>query len=195
MQRLPPEENFQAHEKDQLLLEIHGKMGDTHEQAEVAWRIFRRHRSAHALADLLKVIGQDQKDGVIEAEVDSILANPSLSDSAAIFLVEMDHLDAAETYLLDRADQLNGDFYGRLHLLAETMEQAGRRLCASVLYRALLDSILHRAKSKAYVHGVRYLKKLDRHGNKEILSVISHGLPRKINKPGIIRPGGQGHLL
>ena len=162
LQRLPPEEIFQAHEKDQLLLEIHGKMGDTHEQAEVAWRIFRRHRSAHALADLLKVIGQDQKDAVIEAEVDSILANPSLSDSAAIFLVEMDHLDAAETYLLDRADQLNGDLYGRLHPLAEAMEQAGRRLCASVLYRALLDSILRRAKSKAYVHGVRYLKKLDR---------------------------------
>jgi len=34
-----------------------------------------------------------------------------------------------------------------------------------------------------------------RHGTKEILSVIGHGAPRKIDKPGIIRPGGQGHLL
>jgi hypothetical protein len=42
------------------------------------------------------------------------------------------------------------------------MEAAGRRLCASIIYRALLDSILHQAQSKAYTHGAHYLKTLDR---------------------------------
>lgn len=42
------------------------------------------------------------------------------------------------------------------------MESDGRWLCASIVYRALLGSILHRAYSKAYGHGVRYLKSLDR---------------------------------
>jgi uncharacterized Zn finger protein len=32
---------------------------------------------------------------------------------------------------------------------------------ASVIYRALLESILSRAQSKYYHHGVRYLKKLE----------------------------------
>ena len=41
------------------------------------------------------------------------------------------------------------------------MESAARPLCASVIYRALLDSILRRARTKTYAHGVRYLKKLD----------------------------------
>jgi hypothetical protein len=42
------------------------------------------------------------------------------------------------------------------------MEQDGRPLCASVVYRALLDSILRRAHTKSYPHGVRYLRKLER---------------------------------
>jgi hypothetical protein len=162
LQRVPAEETFQAQERDQLLLEIYGKMGDKNQQAEVAWRIFRHHRSVDALAALLKVIGYDQKDAVIKGEVANLLGDASLSHSAAIFLVEMGHMDAAETYLLDRADQLNGDFYGGLLPLAEAMETADRRLCASIIYRALLNSILGRAQSKAYAHGARYLKTLDR---------------------------------
>jgi uncharacterized protein (DUF608 family) len=64
-------------------------------------------------------------------------------------------------YLLDRADQLNGDFYGSLIPLAEILETEERALASSIVYRALLNSILQRAKSKTYPHGVRYLKKLD----------------------------------
>ena len=41
------------------------------------------------------------------------------------------------------------------------MEKNGRWLAASLIYRALLDSILARAVSKYYHHGIRYLKKLD----------------------------------
>jgi hypothetical protein len=78
-----------------------------------------------------------------------------------MFLVETGHLDAAEAYLLKRTAELDGDFYSGLLPLAEAMEAGGRLLCASIIYRALLDSILRRAYSKAYNHGVSYLKKLD----------------------------------
>jgi hypothetical protein len=160
--RVTTEETSQPHERDQLLLDIYGKLGNTDKQTEVSWRIFRYHRSADTLADLLAVIGQDQRDAVIESEVINLLGDRSLSETDAIFLVEMGHLDAAESYLLDRACQLNGDFYSRLLPLAEAMEAAGRLLCASIIYRALLDSILGRAQSKAYAHGVCYLNRLDR---------------------------------
>jgi len=85
----------------------------------------------------------------------------STSHSSAIFLAEVGRLDATETYLLDHAGQLDGDFYGGLLSLAEAMDGAGRGLCASILFRTLLDSILRRAYYKAYAHGIRYLKRLD----------------------------------
>jgi Family of unknown function (DUF6880) len=161
LQRVSEEENFQAVDRDKLLLDIYGKKGDAEVQTKVAWRIFRRYRSAKALADLLEVIGHDQRDAVIESEVADVLGDKSFSHSSAIFLAEVGRLDAAETYLLDHADQFDGNFYGGLLSLAEAMEGAGRGLCASILFRALLDSILRRAYYKAYAHGVRYLKRLD----------------------------------
>jgi len=111
---------------------------------------------------MLTVIGHDQSAAVIEREVAAILAESTLSHTAARFLIEMGHMDAAETYQLDRAEQLNGDFYGGLLSLAEAMDSADRPLCTSVIYRTLLDSILRRAWTKTYPHGVRYLKKLDK---------------------------------
>ena len=66
-----------------------------------------------------------------------------------------------ETYLLNRREHLDGDLYTSLLPMAEQMEKAERFLTASVLYRALLESILRRANTKYYTHGVRYLKKLD----------------------------------
>jgi hypothetical protein len=162
LQRVPANETFQAFDRDQLLLEIYEQAGDKDKKAEVAWRIFRRRRSAQALSKLLAVIGHDQKDAVIAAEVAELLGETTLFLSNARFLVEMGYLDAAETYLLDRANQLDGDFYSRLLPLAEAMETTGRQLCASVIYRTLLDSILGRAQSKAYAHGASYLMTLDR---------------------------------
>lgn len=162
LDRISAEEIFKAHERDQLLSEIYDRIGDRDKQAEVAWRIFRRHRSADALTDLLAVIGHDHRAEVIKGEVAAILEQSTLSLTDAGFLVEMEHVDAAETYLLDRAEQLNGDFYGGLLPLAEAMESADRPLCTSVIYRALLDSILRRGRTKTYPHGVRYLKKLDK---------------------------------
>ena len=91
-----------------------------------------------------------------------LLEDSSLSEYDALFLVEMGQMDAAENYVLERADQLNGDFYSGLLPLTEAMETTDRWLCASIIYRALLDSILHRGQTKAYSHGARYLKRLDR---------------------------------
>jgi hypothetical protein len=60
------------------------------------------------------------------------------------------------------ADQLDGYNYGALLSLAEAMESENRHLAAGLIYRSLLVSILERGYTKAYSHGVRYLKKLDK---------------------------------
>ena len=160
--RIPVAETYMAYERDGLLLEIYGKLGDREKQTETAWRIFRSHRSGASLAGLLDVIGEDKREQVIAGEAEIILQEKRLSHSNAAFLLALGLMDQAETYLLARAAQLNGDLYSSLLPLAKTLETAGRSLAASVIYRALLDSILRRAQSKYYSHGVRYLKKLDR---------------------------------
>ena len=162
LEKISPDETFQDGERDRLLVTILGQIGDKRRQEEVAWRIFRRYRSKDSLEDLLSLIGGDLRESVTMGEAGSILAKESLSLSDAAFLVETGRVEEAERYLLERVDQLNGDFYGSLLPLAEAMEADARHLAATVVYRALLDSILRRGQSKTYPHGVRYLNKLER---------------------------------
>jgi len=161
LEKVPATESFMVEDRDQLLLAVHGLLGNPARQTDAAWRIFRRHRSAASLTRLLEVIGHDRRDGVLAGEVTAIIASEKFSTGDAAFLVEIERPIEAETYLLKYADQLNGDFYGGLLPLAEAMEKCGRNLCAVVIFRALLDSILRRAQTKTYPHGVRYLRKLD----------------------------------
>lgn len=162
LEKICADDTFQAHERDRLLLEILAQLGESQKQADVAWRMFRRHRCKDSLEALLSVIGEEQRECVISEEVKLILTNQSLSLSDAAFLVDMGRIEEAEHYLLERPEQLNGDLYGTLLPLAEAMETRARDLAATVVYRALLDSILRRGQTKTYPHGVRYLKKLDR---------------------------------
>ena len=162
LERVPAKETFQTDERDQLLLQIYGLLGNREKQADVAWRIFRRFRCSDSLHALLAVIGQDKRERVITDEIQTIVSKKTLVLSDAAFLLEIEYLEEGERYLLDRADQLDGNHYGTLLSLAEILEKNGRALAAAIVYRALLDSILKRAQSKTYHHGVRYLKKLDK---------------------------------
>jgi hypothetical protein len=161
LERIPEGETFQEDERDALLLAVHGRLGNRQQQEAVAWRIFRRYRCEATLETLLSTIGEEQRERVLDEEAGIILRSESISYSDAAFLVSSGRLEAAEEHLLARADQLEGGFYDDLLPLAESMEEHGRFLAASVIYRALLESILGRAVSKYYHHGVRYLKKLE----------------------------------
>ena len=148
-------------ERDQLLLDLHGQRGEKEKQIHVAWQMFQRHRSSNSLRRLLAFIGDEKRDVVIAGEAAKILDDKDLSLSDALFLIKSGRIDDAEQYLLVRADQLNGDLYDILLPLAETLESKQRFLVASLIYRALLDSILRRGQTRTYPHGVRYLKRLD----------------------------------
>jgi len=185
--RVPEEEMFRAYERDNLLMEIYEKRGDKDKLAEVAWRIFRRHRSESTLSALLNIIGEDARAEIIKDEVNIILASKRISYSDAGFLINVGQIGAAENYLLHHADELNGDSYEYLLPLARGMEKHERFLAASVIYRALLDSILRRAQSRYYHHGVRYLRKLD--SMAERISDWKGFSPQDAYKAGLL----QGH--
>jgi hypothetical protein len=78
------------------------------------------------------------------------------------FLQDLEMWDLANDYLLKRSDQLDGNDYYTLPEIAKTFEQHDSPLAATHIYRALLTSILHRAKTTSYSHGANYLHILKR---------------------------------
>jgi hypothetical protein len=162
LQKIPDDETFQAYERDKLLEEIYQKQGDSEKLSDLLFRKFRCYPATDTLQALLDVIGHDRRDEVINHEVAQILESDRLRESDAQFLISLGKINEAEQYLLGLADQLNGDYYNSLLSLAETMASENRNLAASLIYRSLLISILERGYTKAYPHGIRYLKKLDK---------------------------------
>jgi len=160
LDRAPPASVYGDNDRQRLRLKICAKLGRHDDVMKAAWSLFRAHRSRDSLAALLEVIGNEQRDAVIAAEATRILDAATLSHADAAFLVDMGRLDEAEEYLQKRAAALNGDLYTLLLPLAKAMEEHGRPLTASLIYRALIDSVLRKAQSKYYPHAVRYLKKL-----------------------------------
>ena len=161
LKQIPESEGFMLNERQQLLLSIYRQLGNVEAQTKIAWQIFNSHHDQTTLTQLLDCIGQDQRDTVISNAVNRITQDPRLSYDDAAFLLAVERIDELEIYLLQRIEQLNGNLYFRLLPLAEALEKRGKLLIACLIYRALLDSILARALSKYYHHGVKYLKKLD----------------------------------
>jgi hypothetical protein len=160
LKKFPKGQTFKADERDELLLEIYQKQGDFKKLSNLLARQFRSYPSADTLEALLDVVGHDKRDEVIATEVAKILASTTLRESDAVFMMSIGKIDEAEEYLLGLANQFNGDHYDSLLPLATAMESENRDLVASLIYRSLLVSILERGYTKAYPHGIRYLKKL-----------------------------------
>lgn len=161
LNRVPGEETFVSGERDELLKVLYQKQGDSEKLAGLLTKSFRAHPSAHTLEALLDVIGHAQREDIVAREVERILKSDSFRTSDAEFLIAMERIDEAEAYLLKQAPRFDGAMYSGLPALAEAMESENRWLVSSLIYRSLLTAILERGYTKAYAHGVRYLKKLD----------------------------------
>ena len=162
LKKIPKGEPFQKYETERLLIEIYKELGDKDKLADLLHERFRSYHSMETLQELLDVIGADKKNEVVSKEVASIISNNRLNLNDAEFLLSIGKVDEAEEYIIERAGQINGDFYTGLLPLAKAMESEGCILVASIIYRSLLCSILERGYSKAYYHGVRYLRRLDK---------------------------------
>jgi len=159
--KIPPEEKFLDYKRNALLLNIYKKTNDQEKLKEVAWQIFRKQRHVETLKELLSIIGEDQRESVINEAVQGILSNPQFSESDLSFLLNTNQIDQAQCYLFKNVQELDGERYNFLLPIAQQFEKENRFLAATMIYRELLESILNRAISKYYHHGVRYLKKLE----------------------------------
>lgn len=161
--RIPSHETFMDREKRDLLQKIYEGLGDSGKQAEMAWLNFRMLRHLNTLDNLIKVIGEEKREQVIEDEAASIIDEGKIDYSDIQFLIDVRKFDEAEICILVKAEtkSLKGEFYYTLLPMARAMESECRMLAAYVIYRALLESILDRKFYKAYPHGAKYLRKLD----------------------------------
>ncbi len=161
LNKVPLDAQYEAHKRDDLLLRVYQKLGRKKEAVETAWRIFRRWRHEETFSKLLEITGSRDRQWLLDDEAGLILKSPELSYTDAKFLLWCGKVEDAETYLLSHTAEIDGNYYGDVLPLAETMEREERYLAATILYRALLESVLARAISKYYGYGVRYLRKLD----------------------------------
>jgi hypothetical protein len=157
MNRLPDTGSFLTYDRDGLLLDIHRKLGNHEHITRITWKVFKEHRSPETLGRLLDEIGQDQQKSVVETETRAILEAKRFSYTDAGFLVDLGQLDEAESYLFKWRKRIDGELYHILVPMAEKLHEHRRFLTATLLYRSLLDSILERARWKAYSHGREYL--------------------------------------
>lgn len=162
LEKIRPGDEFRAEKRDKVWLGVCEAQGDVVGLRTTAWRIFRRHRSADSLETLLERIGPELREQVIDEEFRRIQAEPALNIYDARFLLDAAGPEQAQQYLLERREKIYGRAYEDLVSLAEQFVKLDYPLAATVLYRAMLDSILERASTKTYPHGVRYLKKLDK---------------------------------
>lgn len=162
LNRIAPDETYYTYERDRLLARIYQQTNDTEKLTELLRKNLRNHHTTGTLDELISVMGEEHQVEVLTEEIAFIMATDKLDNTDLEFLLETGHINEAETYLLSKAEQLNGNFYGTLIPLAEAFQKNRRYLAASLIFRALLLSILDRAYSKAYPHAVDYLGKLDR---------------------------------
>lgn len=157
-----PEDNIRFDsQRDQLMINAHLELGARDAAAEVAEERFSGFHSLHTLEGLLSIVGDEQRQMVIKDAARSILNKDTLVLSELEFLTDVDLVDEAETYVIERADQVDGKYYPTLTKVVSVFEDSGKVLVSSIIFRALLEGILDRANSRAYSHAVRYLKKLD----------------------------------
>lgn len=161
LERIPADASYRLSQRNELMFQALGKLGMTDSQVKLAWMMFRHDRGAGALERLVAILGEQHRAAVVDGEVALILSGTFFRLEDLTFLVGLGRFEQAERYMLDRVEKIDGYNYEFLLPLARTLDLQGHQFGASLIYRALTESILNRATYNAYSHGARYLQVLD----------------------------------
>jgi hypothetical protein len=154
---------FVMQDQRNLLQQIYNKMGNKDKEAGIAREKFNISPSVDTLDNLIRIIGEDKRESVIEDKVVDFIDGGEVNYSDIQFLIDVNRIEEAELCIFSKhaAGTLNGDFYFIILPFAEKFEKLGRKLTASLIYRNLLNSILDRSFNKGYGIAAAYLRKLD----------------------------------
>ncbi|WP_300074470.1 DUF6880 family protein [uncultured Ruegeria sp.] len=132
--------------------------GDKPAAQALRWRCFEAKLSAVILRDYLRQLW-DFEDVEAEDRAHAFALEKAEPEVALQFFLDWPRLDLAANLIAMHPHRWNGGDWHILPKVAALLEH-DYPLAATILYRALLDDILDRARSKAYGHGAKYLGKL-----------------------------------
>ncbi len=161
LEKVDRKSSLYLNELNDILTEAYKKAGDTENVKKIAWSEFKAYRTKEHFSAVIKLEGKDKKSKILDNEIKEISNQKGLKSQSVDFLLEMNLVNEANDYVLNRDNDLDGNAYYCLPSWAKKFEKNKHYLVCVLIYRALLDSILARAYSKAYHHGVDYLKKLE----------------------------------
>ncbi|MFI0845247.1 DUF6880 family protein [Mesorhizobium sp. IMUNJ 23232] len=133
--------------------------GDKPAAQKLRWTCFEATLDAGALREYVERLGDFEEFDTLDRAFD--VASGSKQRYLALeFFLKWPRLDRAARLVIEHRRNWEGRHYDFLAPAAEILEHE-RPAAATVLYRALLDDILARAKSNAYGAGARHLARLD----------------------------------
>ena len=160
-------------DREQVRLEIRIliALGRKNEAQDLRWRTFEANLDADILRDYVAHLGDFEEFDAMERAFGYAAAHHDQHRALGFFLAWL-RPDLAAKLVLAHRDTWAGQHYGLLVPAAEALEH-DHLVAATVLYRALLDDILARARSPAYGHAARYLAKL---GDLDTIDLGAEGL-------------------
>jgi len=158
-----PFNSIREHKK--LLIDIHASMGNNDEIKSIKIEEFLTSPSVITYKDMCEQMNEAEAQQLLDQCLKKQQNENRLQLSHLSFLQDLEMWDLANDYLLMRSDQLDGGQYYTLPDIAQTFEDHDGPLAATHIYRALLISILERARTTSYSHGANYLQTLDRLSN------------------------------
>lgn len=133
--------------------------GDAAAAQALRWQTFEDTLDVEMLRDYLSHLPDFAEFEVLDRAFAHAAAHARRYSALAFFLA-WPRLDLAATLVLDHRETWEGRHYGALLPAAEAMEESDPE-AATVLYRALIEDVLTRARSRAYGHAARYFTKLE----------------------------------
>jgi hypothetical protein len=160
-------------DRDRVRLEIRilEALGDSEAAQTLRWKTFEATLDGSMLRDYLAHLPDFGEFDALDRAFAHAAAFPHRYTALAFFL-GWPRRDLAAKLVLDHLGAWDGRHYGALAPAAEALEDK-HPAAATVLYRALIDDVLARARSSAYGHAARYLARLDAIGDR----IVPPGLP------------------
>ncbi len=151
--------DYQADRRLPLELRVLEALGERAEARALRWKSFQETLDPEMLREHLAHLPDFEDVDALDAAFAHALGSP-LIYAALGFLVAWPRLDLAARLVVERRAQWDGRHYEILAAAAEALESR-QPLAATILYRALIDSILARGQSPAYPHAARYYAELE----------------------------------
>jgi hypothetical protein len=125
------------------------------EAQALRWRLFEETLSVDVLRAYLRALPDFEDDVALDRAFAHAAGHPSAL-TALSFLARWPNLALAAKLVLNRANELDGRDYPILNAAADALSDA-HPLAVTVIRRRMIDSVLDRAASNAYIHAARAL--------------------------------------